>query len=50
MFSVSSFKSFCDTFMVFFRPVLIHVNGVSDSVIEKEFFTNIVDFGNLLQS
>lgn len=26
------------------RPVLIHVNGVSDEVLEKEFFANIVGF------
>lgn len=30
------------------RPVLIHVNGVSDSVIESEFFSHIIDFGELL--
>jgi hypothetical protein len=32
------------------RPVLIHVNGVSDSVIEKDFFSDIVNFGDLLKS
>lgn len=30
------------------RPVLIHVNGVADSVVESEFFANIIDFGDLL--
>jgi hypothetical protein len=30
------------------RPVLIHVNGVSSSVIEREFFNNIIDLGQLL--
>lgn len=31
------------------RPVLIHVNGVDDSVIESEYFGNIIDFGDLLK-
>lgn len=30
------------------RPVLIHVSGVSDSVIEAEFFSDIVDFRDFL--
>lgn len=30
------------------RPVLVHVNGVSDEVIESRYFSNIVDFGQLL--
>jgi AAA+ ATPase superfamily predicted ATPase len=30
------------------RPVLIHVNGVQDSVIESEFFSNIIDFSQFL--
>jgi hypothetical protein len=30
------------------RPVLIHVNGITDAVIESEFFASIVDFGQLL--
>lgn len=30
-------------------PVLIHVNGVSDSVLESGFFSRIVDFGALLK-
>ncbi len=32
------------------RPVLIHVNGVHDSVLESEFFATILDFGSLLQA
>lgn len=31
-----------------YRPVLIHVNGVDDDVIASEYFSNIVDFGDLL--
>jgi hypothetical protein len=31
------------------RPVLIHVNGVSDSVIESNYFSQIIDFGKLLR-
>ncbi len=31
-----------------FRPVLIHVNGVTDGVVESEFFSNIIDFGTLM--
>ncbi|WP_246226392.1 ATP-binding protein [Wolbachia endosymbiont of Madathamugadia hiepei] len=27
------------------RPVLIHVNGVSDDVIDSDYFSNIIDFG-----
>ena len=30
------------------RPVLIHVNGVTDDVIEADFFAHIIDFGKLL--
>jgi len=30
------------------RPVLIHVNGVTDSVLESGFFVNIIDFSQLL--
>jgi AAA+ ATPase superfamily predicted ATPase len=30
------------------RPVLIHVNGVEESVIEEGYFDKIVDFGQLL--
>ncbi|MBS0615459.1 MAG: AAA family ATPase [Verrucomicrobia bacterium] len=30
------------------RPVLIHVNGVTDSVAESEFFAKIIDFSSFL--
>ncbi len=30
------------------RPILIHVNGVEDSVFDEEYFDKIVDFGRLL--
>lgn len=33
-----------------FRPVLIHVNGVTDAVIDSNFFGNIIDFGTLLEA
>jgi uncharacterized protein len=33
-----------------YRPVLIHINGVDDVVVESEFFANIIDFGKLLDS
>lgn len=29
-------------------PVLIHVNGVEDSVIESKYFTEIIDFSKIL--
>jgi hypothetical protein len=32
-----------------YRPVLIHVNGVNESVIDSDYFAAIIDFGNLLQ-
>lgn len=32
------------------RPVLIHVNGVTDAVTESEFFSEVIDFGELLSS
>ena len=32
------------------RPVLIHVNGVEDSVSESGFFSNIIDFSTLLDA
>ncbi|MBX3710071.1 MAG: AAA family ATPase [Gammaproteobacteria bacterium] len=32
-----------------FCPVLIHVNGVSDSVIDEGYFTEIIDFGDVLK-
>jgi uncharacterized protein len=31
------------------RCVLIHVNGVEDSVLESQFFSGIIDFSQLLQ-
>lgn len=30
------------------RPVFIHVNGVTDAVLESKFFANIIDFSQLL--
>lgn len=30
------------------RPVLIHVNGVTDELLAEQFFSSIIDFGNLL--
>ncbi|MDD9331903.1 MAG: hypothetical protein PV340_04775 [Wolbachia sp.] len=30
------------------RPILIHVDGVSDDVIDSDYFSNIIDFGELL--
>ncbi len=30
------------------RPVLIHVNGVADEVLESQYFAHIIDFGQLL--
>lgn len=32
-----------------FCPVLIHVNGVSDGVIDEGYFTEIIDFGDILK-
>ena len=32
------------------RPVLIHVNGVSESVLETEYFTHVIDFGRFFQN
>lgn len=31
-----------------YRPVLIHVNGVSDAVLDRDYFAHIIDFGRLL--
>lgn len=31
------------------RPVLIHVNGVTEAVEESEFFAKIIDFGQFLE-
>ena len=30
-------------------PVLIHVNGVCDSVIDQQYFSHIINFGDLLE-
>jgi len=30
-------------------PVLIHVNGVTDSVIDSNYFTEIIDFKEVLE-
>ena len=30
------------------RPVLIHVNGVHEGVVEQDYFSGIIDFGKLL--
>jgi AAA+ ATPase superfamily predicted ATPase len=32
------------------RPVLIHVNGVEDSVLDERYFDKVIDFGELLGS
>ncbi|MEI8295940.1 MAG: ATP-binding protein [Alphaproteobacteria bacterium] len=34
---------------VSYRPVLIHVNGVSEEVYDSGFFANIIDFSSFLQ-
>jgi uncharacterized protein len=31
------------------RPVLIHVNGVEDSVLDRGYFDKIIDFSQLLE-
>ncbi len=31
------------------RPVLVHVNGISPSVVESGYFAAIIDFGSLLE-
>lgn len=31
-------------------PVLIHVNGISDQVVESEFFSHMIDFSSFLQN
>lgn len=31
------------------RPILIHVNGVTDGVLESDFFAKIIDFGQFLK-
>lgn len=32
-----------------FRPVLIHVNGVSDAVLDSQYFSNIIDLSELVE-
>lgn len=32
------------------RPILIHVNGIDDSVLEISYFDKIIDFGEFLNS
>ena len=32
------------------RPVLIHVNGISESILDAEFFSSVIDFGQFLES
>jgi uncharacterized protein len=32
-----------------YRPILIHVNGVNDAIIDSNYFAAIIDFGELLQ-
>jgi AAA+ ATPase superfamily predicted ATPase len=32
------------------RPILIHVNGVSESVVDQDYFAKIIDFGELLHN
>ncbi len=31
------------------RPILIHVNGVTDSLLESEYFADLIDFGQFLE-
>ena len=31
------------------KPILIHVNGVKDSVVDSGFFVKIIDFGKILE-
>jgi len=31
------------------RPVLIHVNGIHESVTDSGYFSDIIDFGKLLE-
>lgn len=32
-----------------FCPILIHVNGVSDALSDRKYFTEIIDFGQLIE-
>ena len=31
-----------------YRPILIHVNGISDTIEESQYFSNIIDFSQFL--
>ena len=31
------------------RPVLIHVNGVVEDVLESQYFSDVIDFGQMLE-
>jgi len=33
-----------------YRPVLIHAGAVADSIAEQEYFSAVIDFGELLSS
>ena len=33
-----------------YRPVLIHVNGVTDELRDSRYFAEIIDFGDFLKS
>jgi hypothetical protein len=35
---------------VSYRPVLVHVNGVTADVVDSDFFSAIIDMGKLLRS
>ena len=30
-------------------PILVHVNGVSEAILEKEYFYSIIDFADLIK-
>ncbi|MGA8163611.1 MAG: ATP-binding protein [Waddliaceae bacterium] len=32
------------------RPVLIHVNGISNTILESDYFSNIIDFSDFLRA
>jgi hypothetical protein len=29
-------------------PILIHINGVSDAVLDQQYFSHIIDFSEML--
>lgn len=33
-----------------YRPVLIHVNGVTEEVVDRDYFCNIIDIETLLRA